>query len=90
MRLLGCRPRTGGSIGEYIVEGQNGFVIDVSNPAGLIRALTDINENPATYLVSPAERPVMRQARDQADELALLYGNLTFSAPAVMTDIKAD
>ena len=78
-----------GSIGEYIVEGRNGFVIDVSSPAGLVRALTDINKNPATYLVPPAENPVMRQARDQAAELALLYENL-LPASAAMANIKAD
>ncbi len=62
-----------GSIGEYVLDGLNGFIVDVNGPDGLIAALQRIDRDAARYLNSPTERPVMRTTANQADELAELY-----------------
>lgn len=67
-----------GALHENIVEGENGFVVDVSNTAGLRRALTTIDADPHRYQSSPAFVAPLRKAEDQADELARIY----FAAPA--------
>ncbi len=65
-----------GSIGEYILEGQNGFVIDVAGPGYLAETLGKINCDPLRYLMPPAIIPEMRKAGLQGDELAALYSGL--------------
>jgi glycosyltransferase involved in cell wall biosynthesis len=62
-----------GAIGEDVSEGVNGFVIDVSDSVGLIRALRIINEDPERFRRSPPPGPPPRSSRDQATELAALY-----------------
>jgi glycosyltransferase involved in cell wall biosynthesis len=62
-----------GAMGEDVTPGANGFVIDVSTVEGLLEALRTINADPAAYLVSPALRPELRSADDQARDLAALY-----------------
>ena len=62
-----------GSIGEYVVDGRNGFIVDAATPDGLVGALRRLDQDPARYLTSPVERPAMRPAWKQAEELAALY-----------------
>ena len=65
-----------GSIGEYVLEGHNGFIVAADGPDGLIMALQRIDGDPSRYLISPKERPVIRAADEQTDELAQLYGDI--------------
>lgn len=62
-----------GAMGEDVTPGVNGFVIDVSTVEGLADALGQINADPARYLASPAERPAIRRAEQQAAELMAIY-----------------
>lgn len=63
-----------GSIGECVTPGRNGFVVDVSSADGLADALAQVDGDPARYRASPDWRSKLRQASEQADELAALYG----------------
>ena len=65
-----------GGIGEYVTPGRNGFIVDASTPVGLEAALGVIDSDPAAYTVPPRHVPEMRQASQQADELATLYAAL--------------
>ena len=65
-----------GAIGDDVVEGENGFVIDVSAPDALAATLAKIDADPARYLNAPAKRPAIRKAETQAEELAQLYSDL--------------
>ena len=71
-----------GAIGEYVLDGRNGFVVDVSSPAGLEQVLRQIDTNRDLYLTPPLECPPMRLAGDQGDELASLYVELVSGAAA--------
>ncbi|WP_244480106.1 glycosyltransferase [Methylobacterium sp. Leaf465] len=66
-----------GAIGEEIVEGVNGFRIDVGSPTGLRDVLVRINADPDRFLGSPPtpETP-MRTASDQGEDLIALYDRL--------------
>ncbi|RYF19329.1 MAG: glycosyltransferase, partial [Oxalobacteraceae bacterium] len=65
-----------GSIGEYVSDGHNGFIVAVDGPDGLIMALHRIDRDPSRYLISPNKQPVIRAADEQSDELAQLYGDI--------------
>ncbi|MDP8917078.1 MAG: glycosyltransferase, partial [Pseudomonadota bacterium] len=62
-----------GAIGDDITPGVNGFVVDVSTVEGLLEALRTINDDPETYLRSPASRPSLRTADQQAREVMEIY-----------------
>jgi glycosyltransferase involved in cell wall biosynthesis len=62
-----------GSIGASVIEGVNGFLIDVADASDLIRVLTEIDGNPSRYLNSPPASPPTRKASQQSDDLAALY-----------------
>lgn len=62
-----------GAIGDDVVEGKNGFVVDVSGTAALTKVLQTIDSDPARYLSAPAHLSVLRSADSQAKELAALY-----------------
>lgn len=62
-----------GSIGEYVTEGQNGFIVDVTTPDNLAEILRSIDCDPSRYLIPPNTIPKMRKASCQADELPALY-----------------
>jgi glycosyltransferase involved in cell wall biosynthesis len=62
-----------GAIGEDVVEGVNGFVIDVSDPVGLLEALRVMDADPDRFRRSPPPGPPPRTSREQADELAAIY-----------------
>ncbi|MFI3156754.1 MAG: glycosyltransferase [Methylococcaceae bacterium] len=62
-----------GAIGADVIEGENGFVVDVSGTPALIEVLKAIDANPEFYRSSPSHKPKLRSADSQAKELAALY-----------------
>lgn len=70
-----------GAIAEDIVEGENGFVVDVSDAEDIRRALEQIESDPARYQTSPARPPVLRLADAQVDDLVQLYRTVSPSGP---------
>ncbi|HEX3862779.1 MAG TPA: glycosyltransferase [Stellaceae bacterium] len=62
-----------GSIGDCVTDGENGFVIDVSNPNALRNVLRLIDNQPQRYVTSPKVKPALRRATEQADDLAAIY-----------------
>jgi len=67
-----------GALHENVVEGENGFVVDVSSIAGLRDVLTGMDADPERFLSPPKVAAPLRRAEEQADELARIY----LSAPA--------
>ena len=65
-----------GAIGEDIVEGENGFVIDVGTAEGLGVALQAIDDDPGRFKVRPVHRAPARFSSEQTDDLATLYRQL--------------
>lgn len=70
-----------GSIGEYVVNDQNGFIVDASGPEQLAVVLRSIDANSERFLSSPVLRPIMRRADEQTDDLAKLYDDLLAVTP---------
>lgn len=63
-----------GAIGEDVVEGVNGFVVDVGSRDGLTRVFSDMNEHPDRYLaVPPAGVSGKRSVSDQCRDLMAIY-----------------
>ena len=62
-----------GAIGADVTEGKNGFIVDVSGTAALIKVLKIIDANPELYRNPPAHKARLRSADNQAEELAALY-----------------
>jgi glycosyltransferase involved in cell wall biosynthesis len=62
-----------GAVGQDVTEGENGFVVDVSDHHGLVEALTRIDADPERYRTPPAKRPRLRRSGDQADTLHAVY-----------------
>jgi glycosyltransferase involved in cell wall biosynthesis/cytochrome c-type biogenesis protein CcmH/NrfG len=69
-----------GSIGDDIIDGVNGHLIDVSDASALIHILTMIDGNPQRYLNEPPAVPLTRRASGQADDLAALYKEIIADA----------
>jgi glycosyltransferase involved in cell wall biosynthesis len=65
-----------GSIGDCVSEGENGYVIDVSDATDLIRVLKRIDGDPQRYRHPPRYRTTLRRSAEQADELAELYQSI--------------
>ena len=65
-----------GAIGGCVEDGRNGFIVDVGATNGLRDALQTIDDDPARFLQSPTCIPHLRQASDQAADLANLYERL--------------
>jgi hypothetical protein len=63
-------------MGDSVTPGVNGWVIDVSNPEGLISALAEINNDPAKYQRSPPPSAPQRTAEDQAADLLAIYRSI--------------
>ncbi|MBW3560140.1 MAG: glycosyltransferase, partial [Proteobacteria bacterium] len=78
-----------GAMGEDIIPGVNGLVIDVSTVEGLLDALRAIDAQPATYLTSPAVRPQLRTAADQARDVAALYRRVLAETEGRTVDLDA-
>jgi glycosyltransferase involved in cell wall biosynthesis len=72
-----------GSIGDCVTDGENGYVIDVSDASELIRVLTLIDGAPQRYHETPPLMPVFRRSSEQAAELAELYKSIIALHPAI-------
>ncbi|MFE1601955.1 glycosyltransferase [Methylobacterium sp. ID0610] len=70
-----------GAMGEAVVEGENGFLVDVTRPDDLARVLHLIDSDPETYTRSPARRPDLRTADDQSRDLVALYRRMLAGEP---------
>ncbi|MBS1067934.1 glycosyltransferase [Gluconobacter cerinus] len=71
-----------GAMGTDIVEGVNGFVVDTTSPADLVRVLEMIDADPERYLTSPPQPDTpLRHADDQARDILSLYRTLLASRP---------
>ncbi|MER5173988.1 glycosyltransferase [Thioclava kandeliae] len=62
-----------GGIGSDVIEGQNGFVVDVATNDGVRKALQMIDADPERYRHSPEVPPVLRHVDQQVAELVNLY-----------------
>lgn len=62
-----------GSIGEDIVDGENGFVVNVANIDGLVKVLSEFDENPDRYTAQQRVHERLRDAVEQAEDLAQVY-----------------
>lgn len=62
-----------GAIGRDVVEGENGFVVDVSNADALVACLARIDADPDRFRAPPATRPDLRPAQAQAQALHQVY-----------------
>lgn len=83
-----------GSIGDCIIEGQNGFVVDVSDASDLARVFGLIDREPQRYRGSPPPGPRLRRSSEQAEELAALYrsimaGGRGASPPAALALVQS-
>ncbi|MBF9058691.1 glycosyltransferase [Rhodobacterales bacterium HKCCSP123] len=65
-----------GAIGADVVDGQNGFLVDVSDHHGLVAALARIDADPERFRAAPAHRIVPRSSADQAADLHAVYQRL--------------
>jgi HAD superfamily hydrolase (TIGR01549 family) len=66
-----------GAMGSDIVEGENGFVIDTTSPADLVRVLEVIDADPKRFTASPhGPLAPQRQSDDQARDVLALYKTL--------------
>ncbi|MFH6785860.1 glycosyltransferase [Methylobacterium sp. MA0201] len=71
-----------GAVGDCVVEGRNGYVVDVADEAGLLAALRLIDENPARHRQAPDHTAPIRTAHRQAEDLAVIYGEVLDAAEA--------
>lgn len=62
-----------GAMGDEIVPGVNGFVVDVAKPDDLFQVLKKIDDNPALYKTSPGKAGAMRTADEQSEDLVERY-----------------
>ena len=62
-----------GAIGEDVVPGKNGWIVDVSDPAALPLVLAEVEANPERYVRPPASRAAGRTVAQQVDELTRMY-----------------
>jgi glycosyltransferase involved in cell wall biosynthesis len=62
-----------GAIGQDVTEGENGFVIDVSDHHGLVACLSRLDSDPDRFRTPPAHRPHLRGADLQAQALDDVY-----------------
>ncbi|MEH3147667.1 MAG: glycosyltransferase family 4 protein [Methylobacterium frigidaeris] len=69
-----------GAMGDVVRPGENGFLIDVSSPDGLVAALREIDADPGRYTLPPVHRPALRTASDQARDLLEIYAVLLAEA----------
>jgi glycosyltransferase involved in cell wall biosynthesis len=62
-----------GAIGQDVVEGENGFVVDVADHRALVACLAQIDADPDRFAKPPARRSVLRPAAAQAQDLHRVY-----------------
>jgi glycosyltransferase involved in cell wall biosynthesis len=62
-----------GAIGQDVVDGQNGFVVDVGDHRALTACLAQIDAAPERFCQPPAHPPELRLAATQVDALHRVY-----------------
>ncbi len=70
-----------GALGEDVVEGENGFRIDVHDAMDLARVLRLIDADPDRFRAPPKRRSQPRLASAQADDLVVIYREIVASQP---------
>jgi FMN phosphatase YigB (HAD superfamily)/glycosyltransferase involved in cell wall biosynthesis/tetratricopeptide (TPR) repeat protein len=66
-----------GAMGEVVIEGKNGFIVDVDDPSDMVRILKEIDSHPSRYMSSPEVRPQIRSLSDFGGELLGHYREMT-------------
>jgi glycosyltransferase involved in cell wall biosynthesis len=69
-----------------VSEGQNGFIVDVSDHHALADCLAAIDADPERFRTPPEHRPNLRLAEAQARELHDVYQRILASLPAQRSD----
>jgi glycosyltransferase involved in cell wall biosynthesis len=62
-----------GAIGRDVIDGKNGFVVDVSDHSSLVEVLSRIDDELDRYRKPPTHRPALRRSADQAGDLHRIY-----------------
>ncbi len=74
-----------GAIGEVVIEGENGYRVDVSDQASVIAAFDALQENPSRFTVPPAQSPDLFGLDQHVLQLSAIYrqaiSNTSISAP---------
>ena len=65
-----------GAIGDDIVEGENGHVVDVSTHLALADVLHKLDADPELYRSSPKPRPNIRTVQDHVDAVEQIYAGI--------------
>jgi glycosyltransferase involved in cell wall biosynthesis/tetratricopeptide (TPR) repeat protein len=77
-----------GSIGQEVVEGENGHLVDVSSADDLINKLTMIDQNALKYLRPPAKSAKATRTSDmQAADLVEIYLDCIAAAEALVNSV---
>jgi len=71
-----------GAIGQEVVEGENGFIVDVSDHKALVACLARIDADPDRFRAPPRPRPDLRPAEAQARELHAIYQRILAGSKA--------
>jgi glycosyltransferase involved in cell wall biosynthesis len=79
-----------GAVGENVVEGENGFLVDVETTAGLVGALKTIDSDPGKFLEPTKSIAQIRLSAEQADRLIELYSELTTAPPRMIDRIESN
>lgn len=72
-----------GAIGEAVVPGRNGWIIDVGSPAALLRVLDQLQASPEHFSVSPPLRPAARSQTEMVNDYAALWRAISGSTNPV-------
>jgi len=70
-----------GAVGEDVVVDENGFCIDVSSPAQLIKVLGRIDASPDRYRTPTSSNPRLTTISEQADALVDIYQSVLSPNP---------
>jgi glycosyltransferase involved in cell wall biosynthesis len=68
-----------GAIGEDVVPGANGLIVEVADASGIVEALRQIDADPDKYRQSPSAPIALRSADEQAAALVTIYDELLSS-----------
>jgi glycosyltransferase involved in cell wall biosynthesis len=79
-----------GAVGEPVVEGVNGHIVDVADIGGLTSILRQIDGNPEKYRQPPEYSTPLRRSADQADDLAALYPKVAGKRAETVIGPEAD
>ena len=70
-----------GAIGQDVVQGENGFVVDVADHRALVSVLAQIDADPARFSCPPAQRLSLRPTQAQTEQLHGIYQRILASKP---------